>query len=266
MIDDTTDETPEDETAPQGAEPDASATSTASQAGDEAIDVEEAEKVDAPDESDGEEDDGGEADGADDNVDDGDSDDDDADEAGDAEESEDADDSEDEDAADDGDEADTEDEADDGDKEAKAKAKAKEASKPRRRSRASGEGAKRTPRRRDQHDLPVVRAKARFVRSSPRKARLVADQIRGRGVEDAKAMLTFSPKGVAEAFGKLLDSAVANAESDHDLIADELKIGEIAVDEGPTIKRYRPRARGRATPIHKRTSHLSIGLIPDEDE
>ena len=112
---------------------------------------------------------------------------------------------------------------------------------------------------------PVVRASARYVRIAPRKARLIADQVRGLHIEKARALLRFSPRGAAEDIQKLLNSAAANAENNHDLIGDEMKITSITVDEGPTLKRYRPRAQGRATPIHKRTSHIAVALTPVED-
>jgi ribosomal protein L22 len=112
---------------------------------------------------------------------------------------------------------------------------------------------------------PVVRASARFVRIAPRKARLIADQVRGLHIEKARALLRFSPRGAAEDIHKLIDSAAANAENNHDLIADEMRVSSITVDEGPTLKRYRPRAQGRATPIHKRTSHIAVALTPTED-
>jgi len=114
-------------------------------------------------------------------------------------------------------------------------------------------------------EAPVVRARARFVRVAPRKARMVADQVRGLPVPDARTLLEFSPRGAARDLAKLIDSAAANAESNHDLIADELRIADIRVDEGPTLKRWRPRARGRATRIDRRTSHLSVALRPNED-
>jgi len=112
---------------------------------------------------------------------------------------------------------------------------------------------------------PVVRASARYVRIAPRKARLIADQVRGLHIEKARALLQFSPRGAAEDIHKLLDSAAANAENNHDLIGDEMKVSSITVDEGPTLKRFRPRAQGRATPIHKRTSHIAVALTPVED-
>jgi len=112
---------------------------------------------------------------------------------------------------------------------------------------------------------PVVRASARYVRIAPRKARLIADQVRGLHIEKARALLRFSPRGAAADIHKLIDSAAANAENNHDLIGDEMKVSSITVDEGPTLKRYRPRAQGRATPIHKRTSHIAVALTPVED-
>ena len=112
---------------------------------------------------------------------------------------------------------------------------------------------------------PVVRASARYVRIAPRKARLVADQVRGLHIEKARALLQFSPRGAARDIHKLIDSAAANAENNHDLIGDEMRISSITVDEGPTLKRYRPRAQGRATPINKRTSHIAVALTPVED-
>jgi len=111
----------------------------------------------------------------------------------------------------------------------------------------------------------VIRASSRYVRVAPRKARLIADQVRGLQIEKARALLQFSPRGAAQDIRKLIDSAAANAENNHDLIADEMKVAEITVDEGPTLKRFRPRALGRATPIHKRTSHIAVALSPEED-
>ena len=112
---------------------------------------------------------------------------------------------------------------------------------------------------------PVVKAKARYVRIAPRKARLIADQVRGLHIEKARALLRFSPRGAARDIHKLIDSAAANAENNHDLIGDEMRISSITVDEGPTLRRYRPRAMGRATPINKRTSHIAVALTPAED-
>jgi ribosomal protein L22 len=111
---------------------------------------------------------------------------------------------------------------------------------------------------------PVVNARARFVRVAPRKARLVADQVRGLPIEDARALLRFSSRGAARDIRKLIDSAAANAEANHDLVADDLLIKDIHVDEGPTLRRYRPRALGRATRINKRTSHIAVALTPED--
>jgi ribosomal protein L22 len=102
------------------------------------------------------------------------------------------------------------------------------------------------------------------VRTSARKARLVCDNIRGKSVEDARAILAYAPRAVARDWSKLLESAVANAEHNHELVGEDLLVKAIQADEGPTIKRYRPRALGRATRIRKRTSHLTILLTPKD--
>jgi ribosomal protein L22 len=141
--------------------------------------------------------------------------------------------------------------------------------KPRRKPRAKkgdkadDKPAKRAPRKSE--ELPVIRASAKYVRVAPRKARLIADQVRGLHIEQARALLAFSPRGAAEDIHKLINSAAANAENNHDLIGDEMRISSITVDEGPTLRRYRPRALGRATPINKRTSHIVVALTPVED-
>ncbi len=113
-------------------------------------------------------------------------------------------------------------------------------------------------------DAPVervlVHANAKYVRTSARKARLVCDHIRGKSVDEAFAILAHTPRHVAEDWRKLLQSAVANAEHNHELLGDDLKIASVKADEGPTLKRFRPRAMGRATKIRKRTSHLTISL------
>jgi ribosomal protein L22 len=109
---------------------------------------------------------------------------------------------------------------------------------------------------------PVVRAQAKYVRTSARKARLVCDHIRGKSVDEARAILAFTPRAVARDWAKLLDSAVANAEHNHELLGDDLRIVAAYADEGPTLKRFQPRAMGRATRIRKRTSHLTITLTP----
>jgi ribosomal protein L22 len=113
---------------------------------------------------------------------------------------------------------------------------------------------------RDRDGLVAVRAHARYVRTAPRKARLVMDHIRGKRVDEARALLRHTPRRAASDISKLLESAVANAENNFELDPDDLAIRRAFVDEGPTIKRYRPRAQGRATPIHKRTSHMTITL------
>ena len=120
-------------------------------------------------------------------------------------------------------------------------------------------GAAPAPRRK------VVRAHARYVRTSARKARMVCGHLRGKSVQEARAILAFTPREVARDWSKLLESAVANAESNHELLEDDLIVREAYADEGPTIKRFRPRAMGRATPIRKRTSHLTITLTPSAE-
>jgi ribosomal protein L22 len=123
---------------------------------------------------------------------------------------------------------------------------------------------RRTPRRDPNLPPPVVRAQARYVRSSARKARLVCDHIRGKTVAEARAILAHTPRAVARDWSKLLESAIANAENNHDLVGEDLYVKAVHADEGPTIKRFRPRALGRATRIRKRTSHLTILLTPKE--
>ena len=108
----------------------------------------------------------------------------------------------------------------------------------------------------------TVSAHAKYVRTSARKARLVCDHIRGKDVAQARAILAFTPRAAAKDWAKLLESAVANAEHNHELVGEDLRIAAVYADEGPTLKRYRPRAMGRATRIRKRTSHLTITLAP----
>jgi ribosomal protein L22 len=110
----------------------------------------------------------------------------------------------------------------------------------------------------------LVRAQAKYVRTSARKARLVCDHIRGKSVVDARAILDHTPRHVARDWSKLLESAVANAENNHELVGEDLRIVSVKADEGPTLKRFQPRAMGRATKIRKRTSHLTIMLGPKE--
>lgn len=141
--------------------------------------------------------------------------------------------------------------------------------KPRRRSRAKKDEAPApAPKPARERGTPgervLVRAQAKYVRTSARKARLVCDHIRGKSVIEARAILALTPRHVARDWSKLLESAVANAENNHELIGDELRIASVTADEGPTLKRFRPRAMGRATRIRKRTSHLTILLTPKE--
>ena len=105
-----------------------------------------------------------------------------------------------------------------------------------------------------------MKATAKYVRISPRKARLVADEVRGKSYPEAVSMLRFTNKSAARIIGDIVRSAAANAQHNMDADPDELFIREIRVDDGPTIKRYRARAMGRATMIRKRTSHISVEL------
>src|ERR687885_1038639 len=105
-----------------------------------------------------------------------------------------------------------------------------------------------------------VRAEAKWVRSSPRKARLVVEHIRGRTVPEARTVLAFSQRAVARDVEKVLRSAVANAEANHGLVGDDLVVTAAFVDTGPTIKRWRARARGRVARIRKRTCHITVKL------
>jgi ribosomal protein L22 len=144
-----------------------------------------------------------------------------------------------------------------------AEAKPKSSSR-RRRGGEAAAGRRSEPKRKPRGDVDpdlTVRARARYVRHAPRKARLVIDHIRGKDVDQARAILMHTPRAASRDVLKLLDSAIANAENNHDLVADDLKVGKAYVDEGPTLKRYRPRALGRATRIRKRTSHMTIELV-----
>jgi ribosomal protein L22 len=155
-------------------------------------------------------------------------------------------------------------------KEAKGKETKKAAAKRKKESKTSSKKsskAKKEPAKKAKAPAapPVVKASARYVRIAPRKARLIADQVRGMHIESARALLEFSPRGAAHPIQKLINSAAANAENNHDLIGDEMRVASITVDEGPTLRRFRPRAMGRATPINKRTSHIRVALTPAED-
>jgi large subunit ribosomal protein L22 len=111
-----------------------------------------------------------------------------------------------------------------------------------------------------------VQAVAKWVRISPRKARLVTDHIRGRSVPEARTVLAFTQRAAAREIEKVLRSAVANAEANHGLFGDDLLVSSAYVDEGPTIKRWRARARGRAARIQKRTCHITITLAPGAEQ
>jgi large subunit ribosomal protein L22 len=111
-----------------------------------------------------------------------------------------------------------------------------------------------------------VRAQAKWVRSSARKARIVLDHIRGRSVPEARTILAFTSRAVATDIGKVLKSAVANAEANHGLDGDELIVEAAYADEGPTLKRWKPRARGRVNRIRKRTCHVTLVLVEQPEE
>ena len=105
---------------------------------------------------------------------------------------------------------------------------------------------------------PTAQARARYVRMTPRKVRRVVDLIRGLPAAEAQAVLRFAPQAASEPVGKVLDSAIANAENNAQLPVDSLVVSEAYVDEGPTLKRFQPRAQGRAYRINKRTSHITV--------
>ena len=119
-------------------------------------------------------------------------------------------------------------------------------------------------RARTQTERPEVKASAQYLRVTPRKARLVVDHIRGRSVPEARTVLAFTPRAAAREVEKVLSSAVANAEANHGLLGDDLIVSAAYVDEGPMIKRWRARARGRVARIKKRTCHVTIRLTPAE--
>jgi large subunit ribosomal protein L22 len=116
-------------------------------------------------------------------------------------------------------------------------------------------------------DRMRVRAQAKWVRTSARKARLVLDHIRGRSVPEARTILAFTTRAAATDIEKVLRSAVANAEANHGLDGDELVVEAAYADEGPTLKRWKPRARGRVNRIRKRTCHVTLVLaeVPEEN-
>jgi large subunit ribosomal protein L22 len=111
-------------------------------------------------------------------------------------------------------------------------------------------------------ERPEVRAVAKWVRISPRKARLVIDHIRGRTVPEARTVLAFTSRAAAREIQKVLGSAVANAEANHGFAGDDMVVSAAYVDDGLIIKRWRPRARGRVARIKKRTCHITIKLVP----
>jgi ribosomal protein L22 len=113
-------------------------------------------------------------------------------------------------------------------------------------------------------DGTKVRAQAKWVRTSARKARLVLDHIRGRSVPEARTILAFTPRAAATDIEKVLRSAVANAEANHGLDGDDLVVESAYADEGPTLKRWKPRARGRVNRIRKRTCHVTLVLAEVE--
>ena len=109
-----------------------------------------------------------------------------------------------------------------------------------------------------------VSATAKYLRSSTRKARLVTEAIKGKPVEEAAAFLRFMPQGAARSVAAVLKSATANAENNHNLSAEDLYIADALANEGPTIKRFQPRAQGRAFPIHKPMTHITI-VVADRE-
>ncbi len=109
-----------------------------------------------------------------------------------------------------------------------------------------------------------VSATAKYVRGSTRKARLITQAIKGKRVEEATALLSFMPQKAAEDVARVLKSATANAENNHNLSADDLVIADAIANEGPKIKRWRPRAQGRAFPIHKPMTHITI-VVADQE-
>ena len=129
----------------------------------------------------------------------------------------------------------------------------------------AAEKKKETTEELEEQEAATATATARFVRISPRKLRLVSDLVRGKSVADARSVLAFTPRGGSIVVEKCILSAVANAENNHDLSGDELYISSIYVNEGPTLKRFRARAMGRAAPIRKRTSHITVIVAQREE-
>ncbi|MEA2015369.1 MAG: 50S ribosomal protein L22 [Actinomycetota bacterium] len=111
-----------------------------------------------------------------------------------------------------------------------------------------------------------AKAVERYIRISPRKIRYIVDMIKSKPVEDVIGILTLTPKGAAAAVKKAVESAVANATENHEMNEEDLFISKIVVSEGPVLKRFKPRARGRATRIRKRTAHLSVYISDGKDK
>lgn len=122
--------------------------------------------------------------------------------------------------------------------------------------------AERNKARREARQAEGVRAIAKYVRMTPRKLRLVADLIRGKSAQEAWSILEFTPKRAAVPLKKVLESAIANAKHNNEMAPESLNVSRVLIDEGPTMKRYTPRARGRAGSIKKRTSHITVVVAP----
>lgn len=126
--------------------------------------------------------------------------------------------------------------------------------------------SQRNKERRDARKAEGVLAKGKYIRITPRKLRLIADLIRGRSAQEAWSILEFTPKRAAHPMKKVLESAIANAKHNRDLVPESLDVKKVFVDEGPVMKRFTPRARGRASTVLKRSSHITILLAPKGDE
>jgi len=122
--------------------------------------------------------------------------------------------------------------------------------------------AERNKERRVARQAEGVRAVAKYVRVTPRKLRLVADLIRGKTAQEAWSILEFTPKRAAGPLKKVLESAIANAKHNNEMVAESLNVSRVLIDEGPVMKRFTPRARGRASAIKKRTSHITVVVAP----
>lgn len=136
-----------------------------------------------------------------------------------------------------------------------APAKTPKAAKPKAEA-AQGKKGKAAPRER--FEGPSVRAVAKYVRTAPRKLRLVADMIRGKKAKEASTLLEFTNRRAAHTLGKVLSSAIANAENNHELDPERLEVITTFIDEGPMLKRWIPRSRGRASAVLKRSSHITV--------